>query len=126
MPILTDMSLVAFNALQSSEGIEAMIVRGNLSCSPIIVEARTDSQAVTNSETIYASNAQDVLIAVPDYAPTGTPTAPQNNDVIMYSDGINTLTLNVLPPGQNQQCFTRWKGNHVYRVHCKVTNRVPL
>lgn len=125
--MLTDLSVIHFQTLQALEGIEAQIKRGsNEPCSATVVLGRVDAQAQTTREATYTADAQDVLILAADYKPTDdTPTAPEEADQITITTQGETLTLDARPPGDNQQCFTRWRGNAVYRVHTKIRSRAP-
>ncbi len=115
--------------LQRSNGIEGSFegVRDghNLYGGSRIVLARIDSQALTSREVIVDADSQDILIDVQDWL-RGLHGPPQDGDKITYSSAPNVaanITAEVRPPSDSQPCFTRWYGETVYRVHCKVVER---
>jgi hypothetical protein len=120
-----DVGLIAFSVLQGIYGVPAVISRRGDNCPATIVPGFTDAKAVNTREIVYSANAQDFLIAVSDYAPTGTPTEPEDNDVIVYDIAGETITTELLPIS-DAPCFNRWRGRSVYRVHTKVQQRQEI
>ena len=120
-----DTGEMQFKRLQRAKGIAATITRRDAgACTPTIVLGRTDSVARTNRESTYAAGVQDILVAVADYKPGGTPSEPQESDQVAYvSPSGATVTLDVRPPDENTPCFHYWTGDLVYRIHCKVSSR---
>ncbi len=126
--MLTDLSVFHFQTLQALEGVDAVISRGSLgSCNAVVVLGRVDAQATTTKEATYTADAQDVLILAADYKPIAdTPSDPEESDQITLTIGAEVFILDARPPGNNQQCFTRWRGGAVFRVHTKIRTRTPV
>lgn len=127
MPRLNTSVQNHWNRLKRSNGLSAEITSLDPSWenrNATIVLARVDSQAVTNREVTYEADAQDILVDVYEYQGR----EPQVGDKFVYCRQITkalseTVTAEARPASDSEQCFRRWMGDGVYRVHCKIIDR---
>ena len=112
---------IHFNLLAALRGRPATISRGNASCVPAgkVVLGRSNSTALTKNDIRFEQNAQDIMVAWADYAPTGVQSEPQPGDVITVT--INGLVnkYEVRPVSDSEQCAFLNQDQTQYRVHCK-------
>lgn len=119
--VLAAAALMQFTRLKNLCGIACTVSRGAAEITPTIVLGRTDAESLTTREAAISAGIQYLLVSAEDYADL---TEPQDGDVFEYEQAGMTITAEARPASGQERCFTRWRGDGVFRVHCKVTGRV--
>lgn len=101
-------------------GLPATIARGNQTCAPTVTLARNSNQAIEQQNFTVEADQQDVMVAAADYAPGGTPSAPQMDDQITVTIGTASRVFRVIVPNGSEKCFRELdpEGTEL-RVHTK-------
>lgn len=118
--LLATAALLHFARLKALCGVACTVTRGETEITPTIVLASTDTEAITTREATLSAGVQDILVSAADFADL---TEPQEGDVFVYSQGGDTITAEARPASGQEKCFTRWRGDGVFQIHCKITGR---
>lgn len=119
--LLAAAALLHFSRLKSLCGVACTVTRGATEITPTIVLAGTDTESITTREASISAGVQDLLVSAADYADLSE---PEDGDSFVYSQGGMTITCEARPASGQEKCFTRWRGDGVFQVHCKIVGRV--
>ena len=121
-----DAAAITRSRLRATQGLLAVITRGQSSCNAVVVFGRSNLLSTELNEFRISADAQDILIQTSDYKPNGMITEPQPNDrIAVIMPDSSTKNFDVRPPSKGQQCFQTTQLGTELRVYCRQVSPIP-